>query len=110
MDYILLKWTVDRALEDIDVALHTLSESLELVEDYNGDQDLGAVIMYINRFIDSCQDPYTTKVDIFKDELDVSLGSIYVGLGNHVNYTSTHFVLDRRPGFRPILDDFIPFN
>ena len=110
MDYILLKWTIDRAIEDIDNALLTLYKSLRKVTYYNGDADLGAVVMYINRFIDSCQDPYSTKVDMFKDELDVSLGNVYVGLGNHVNYTSSHFVLDKRPGFRPIVDDFIPFN
>lgn len=108
MDYILLKWTIDQTIANIDKALHILSDSVHKLEDYNGDQDLAAVVIYINEFIDKCQDPYSTKIEMMSDELDVSLGNKYVGLGNHANYTTSTFVLDRRPGFR-YGDDWVQF-
>ncbi len=63
MDYLLLQWTINQTISQIDSALATLYLSLQNIENYNGEADLGSVIRYMNGWLLGCHEPYEFKIE-----------------------------------------------
>lgn len=81
MDYVLLRWTMEQTLKNIERTENKISDALDLLDNYDGEVDLGSVSKFINEFIDDFVDPYTNTLGHLEDELNRVLGLEFVAPG-----------------------------